>query len=63
VTENEAKEHARAPHILRVVLPADEAAPRTAMQRCQVCSGAHNPAIAARLASPDALPAVTMLAA
>jgi hypothetical protein len=33
------------------------------MRRCQICSGAHNLAIAARLASFDALPDSTMLAA
>jgi hypothetical protein len=49
--------------ILRVVQPVDEAAPRTAMRRCQARSGAHNLAIAARLASPGALPDSTMLAA
>jgi len=48
---------------LRVAKPADEAAPRVAMPRCQACSGAHNLAIAARLASPGALPDNTMLAA
>jgi hypothetical protein len=33
------------------------------MQRCHACSGAHNLAIAARLASHDALPDSMMLAA
>jgi hypothetical protein len=61
--KTEAKENARVPRTLRVVQPADDAAPRTAMQRCQACSGAHNLTIAVRLASPDALPASTMLAA
>jgi len=49
--------------ILRVVQPADEAAPRAAMRRCQTCSGAHNLAIAARLAPSGVLPDSTMLAA
>jgi hypothetical protein len=38
-------------YTLRVVQPDDEAAPHAAMRRCQACSGAHNLAIAARLAS------------
>jgi hypothetical protein len=63
VEENEAKEDARVPRILRVVQPADEAAPRAAMRRCQTCAGAHNLAIAARLASSGVLPDSTMLAA
>jgi len=63
VTENEAKENALVPRILRVAKPGDEAAPPAAMRRCQACSGAHNLAIAARLASPGALPDNTMLAA
>jgi len=63
VEENEAKEDARVPRILRIAQPADDAAPRAAMRRCQACSGAHNLAIAARLASPGALPDSTMLAA
>jgi hypothetical protein len=33
------------------------------MQRCQACSGAHNLAIAARLAALDALPDSMILAA
>jgi hypothetical protein len=61
--KTEAKENARVPRTLRVVQPADDAAPRAAMRRCQARSGAHNLAIAARLVSPDALPAGTMLAA
>jgi len=48
---------------LRVVQPADEAAPHAAMRRYHVCWGAHNLAIAARLASRDALPGSMMLAA
>jgi len=48
---------------LRVAQPADDAAPRAAMRRCQPRSGAHNLAIAARLASLAALPDSTMLAA
>jgi len=48
---------------LRVAQPIDETAPRAAMRCCQACSGAHNLAIAARLASHDALPDNTMLAA
>jgi hypothetical protein len=48
---------------LRVVQPVDEAVPHAAMRRCQACSGAHNLTIAVRLATPDALPAITMLAA
>jgi len=61
--ESEPKEDAPAPLILSVVQPADDAAPHAAMRRCQACSGAHNLAIAARLASLAALPANTMLAA
>jgi len=49
--------------ILRVAKPGDDAAPRAAMRRCQVCSGAHNLKIAARLASLGALPDSTRLAA
>jgi len=41
----------------------DEAASHTAMHRCQACSGAHNLAIAARLAALDALPDSMILAA
>jgi hypothetical protein len=63
VKENEPKENARVPRILRGVQPINEASPRAAMRRCQVCSGAHNLAIAARLASPGALPDNTILAA
>jgi hypothetical protein len=62
VEENEAKEDARVPLTLRVVQPADDAAPRAAVRRCQANSGAHNLKIAARLALPDALPGSTMLA-
>ena len=43
--------------------PPDEAASHAAMLRCQACSGAHNLAIAARLASLDALPDSMTLAA
>ena len=43
--------------------PCDEAAPHTAMPCCKACSGAHNLAIAARLASLGALPDSMMLAA
>jgi hypothetical protein len=48
---------------LRVAKPGDDAASRAAMRRYQACSGAHNLAIAARLASLGALPDSTMLAA
>jgi hypothetical protein len=48
---------------LRVAKPDNDAAPCAAMRRCQACSGAHNLAIAARLASIGALPASMMLAA
>jgi len=64
---------------MRVVQSADDVASRAAMRRCpalrefsslyayfgefQSRSGAHNLAIAARLASPDALPGSTILAA
>jgi hypothetical protein len=66
-------------YTLRVVQPDDEAALHAAMRRCpalrefsslyryfgesQSCSGAHNLAIAARLASMGALPDSMMLAA
>jgi len=50
-------------YTLRVVQPDDEAALHAAMRRCQSCSGAHNLAIAARLASIGALPDSMMLAA
>ena len=59
--ENEPKEDARIPRILRVAQPGDEAAPRAAMRRSQARSSAHNLAIAARLALPGALPDNTML--
>ncbi|MBC2734012.1 MAG: hypothetical protein HF981_06610 [Desulfobacteraceae bacterium] len=49
-------------HVLRVAQPVDEAAPNAAMRRYQSRSGAHNLAIAARLASIGALPASMMLA-
>jgi hypothetical protein len=48
---------------LRVAKPGDDAAPHAAMRRCLAASGAHNLEIAARLASPGALPDITMLAA
>jgi len=50
-------------YTLRVVQPDDEAAHHAAMRRCQNRSGAHNLAIAARLASIGALPDSMMLAA
>jgi hypothetical protein len=50
-------------YTLRVAQPIDEAAPHAAMRRCQACSGAHNLAIAARLAPLGALPDSMMLAA
>jgi hypothetical protein len=50
-------------YTLRVVQPDDEAAHHAAMRRCQSRSGAHNLAIAARLASIVALPDSMMLAA
>ncbi len=62
VTENEAKEHARAPLTLRVAQPLPEAAPHAAMRRCPVRSGAHNRSIAARLALLGAWPDSMMLA-
>jgi hypothetical protein len=77
--EDEAKEIAVSRYTLRVVQPDDEAALHAAMRRCpalrefsslyryfgesQSCSGAHNLAIAARLASVGALPDSMMLAA
>ena len=48
---------------LHVAKPGDEAAPYAAMLCCKACSGAHNLAIAARLASIGALPDSMMLAA
>jgi len=48
---------------LRITQPVDETAHRSAMRRCQICSGAHNQAIAARLPSFGALPNRTMIAA
>jgi len=48
---------------LRVVQPADEAAPHAAIRRCQSRSAAHNLAIAPRLASVGALSGNMMLAA
>jgi len=50
-------------YTLRVVQPADEAAPHAAIRRCQPRSGAHNLAIAARLASVGALSDNMMIAA
>jgi hypothetical protein len=50
-------------YTLRVVQPDDEAALHAAMRRCQSRSGAHNLAIAARLASMGALPDSMLLAA
>jgi len=66
VKKNESKENAPVPLTLRIVQPDDEAAPHAAMRRCpalrefssaymcfgesQSRSGAHNLAIAARLA-------------
>ena len=47
---------------LRVAKPVIAAAPHVAMPRCQVRSGAHTLAIAARLATPGALPDNMMLA-
>jgi hypothetical protein len=49
--------------ILRVVQPADDAAPRAVMRRCRTPSGAHNLTIAALLELSAALPADAMLAA
>jgi hypothetical protein len=49
--------------ILRVAQPTDEAAPHAAIRRCQSRSGAHNLAIAPRLASVVALSDNIMLAA
>jgi hypothetical protein len=59
--ENEPKEGARAPLILRVTKPNDETAPNAAMLRCKARSGAHNQSIARRLALPCALPDGMML--
>ena len=50
-------------YTLRFAQRVDEAAPNAAMRRYQSCSGAHNLAIAARLASIGALPSSMMLAA
>ena len=76
--ENEPKESAPVPLILRVSKPANEAAPHAAMRRCPalrdssstilccgespVRSGAHNLTIAARLTPLGALPDSMMLA-
>jgi acetylornithine/succinyldiaminopimelate/putrescine aminotransferase len=48
---------------LRVAKPGDEAAPYAAMLCCKACSGTHNLAIAALLASHYALPGSIILAA
>jgi len=48
---------------LHVVQPADEVASHAAIRCCQPCSGAHNLAIAPRLASVGALSDSMMLAA
>jgi len=50
-------------YTLRIVQPDDDAAPYAAMRRSQARSGAHNLAIAARLASIGAFPDSMMLAA
>jgi hypothetical protein len=56
VEENEPKEDARVPRILRAAQPDVEAAPHAAMRCCPARSAAHNRSIAARLASLAALP-------
>jgi hypothetical protein len=53
--ENEPIEDARVPLTLRVAKPDNEAAPHAALRRCSIRSGAHNLAIALRLASLGAL--------
>ncbi len=60
--ENEPKEDARVPRTLCVAKPDNEAAPYAAMRRCPIRSGAHNLAIAARLALLGALHDSIMLA-
>jgi hypothetical protein len=70
--KTEPKEGVRVPRFLRVAQPNDKAAPHAAIRRCpalrefsslymcfgdsQACSGAHNLAIAARLAPLGTLP-------
>jgi hypothetical protein len=55
VKENEPKETARVPRLLRVAKPGNEAAPHAAMRRCPIRSRAHNLTIAVRFASSGRL--------